>query len=485
MQKTRREFLTDCSLLTGMALAPSLASAAEKSLKERNTKSESGFRVGAAKVDVTPTEWPVAVNGGFLPRYLNSAADPLYARAIMVNDGKDCFVFATIDFCLFPKSFVDAVKKIVTEKTGLPPEKISLSTTHTHCAPGLLGDLYTEYNKKYISVLIQKTAEAIIKAKENLQAAKFGWITTKEPRHVFCRRFLMKDGADWQEPPEFVDVPQNVAQMNPGKKNPKILTRTGVPDQTIYILSFVKPDGTPLALLTNYSTHYAKEVPAVSADYYGVFARRISEMIGAPDDFMPMMTNGTSGDTNCIDFLDPDHPPYDRNIVGEHIAEDVFKVYKKIVYTDQVNLRTKAEIMTLGNRVPNAEQIQAAEKFLKENKDNPKVKSTTKSYAQRTLLQSKQEKTRTFILQAIGINDFGIATIPNEVFSFTGHDIRAYTPFETNIIISLANGYNGYLPTSEQFELGGYTTWRGTSYLEKTAEPKIRAKLLEMLREIH
>ncbi len=485
MDLTRRKFLSDCSLLAGLTVVPAYISASENKGDDLSKDRPKIFRVGAAAVDVTPKEWPIAVNGGFLPRYLDHAVDPLHARAIMLDNGKDLFVFATIDFCLFPKSFVDAVKKIVFEKAAIPPEKISLSTTHTHSAPGLFGDLYTEYNKKYIPYLIEKTAEAIIKAKENLQPAKFGWTTAREPRHVFCRRFLMRDGANWQEPPEFVDVPRSLAQMNPGKGNPKIISRTGVPDQTIYILSFVKPNGTPLALLTNYSTHYAKEEPGLSADYYGVFAQRIKEMIGAPGDFVAMMTNGTSGDTNCIDFLDRNQPPYDRKIVGEHIAEDVFGVYKNIKYTNEVNLRTKAEMMTLGNRVPNAEQIRAAEKFLKENKDNPNVRSTTKSYAQRTLGQAKEKKTKTFILQAIGINDFGAATIPNEVFSFTGHDLRANSPFANNMVIGLANGYNGYLPSAEQFELGGYTTFRGTSYLEKTAEPKIRAKLLEMLRGIY
>ncbi len=489
MKKNKFNLITECSLLIVFFLffTPNMF-AAEK-ITETKTNQQSVkkgiFRVGSAVTDATPKKWPIAVNGGFLPRYLDNAVDPINCRAIMLDDGSESFVFATIDCCLFPASFADAVKKIAFEKAAIPPERISLSATHTHCAPGLYGTLYTDYNKEYIPYLIEKAAETIIKAKENLQPAEFGWSTAREVRHVFCRRFLMRDGANWQEPPQLVDVTQNIAQMNPGKGNPKIISRTGVPDQTIYILSFRKPNGSPIALLTNYSTHYAKEVPGLSADYYGVYAKRIAEMIKAPSEFTPMMTNGTSGDTNCIDFLDKDQPPFDRLIVGEHIAEKVFEAWKNIVYTDKVILKTNAELLTLNNRVSTLEQIKFAENFLAVNKDNPNVPATSKVYAQRCIDQKNAPKTRTFILQVIGINDFGIATIPNEVFSFTGHDIRAYTPFKTNMIIGLANGYNGYLPTTEQFELGGYTTWRGTSYLEKTAEPKIRAKLLVMLHEIY
>jgi len=48
--------------------------------------------------------------------------------------------------------------------------------------------------------------------------------------------------------------------------------------------------------------------------------------------------------------------------------------------------------------------------------------------------------------------------------------------------VSLANGYNGYLPTPAQHDLGGYETWRArSSYLEKDASPKITKVLFELL----
>jgi hypothetical protein len=51
--------------------------------------------------------------------------------------------------------------------------------------------------------------------------------------------------------------------------------------------------------------------------------------------------------------------------------------------------------------------------------------------------------------------------------------------------IQLANGYNAYLPTPEQHELGGYETWRArSSYLEVQAAPKITDTLLKLLEEV-
>ena len=47
-------------------------------------------------------------------------------------------------------------------------------------------------------------------------------------------------------------------------------------------------------------------------------------------------------------------------------------------------------------------------------------------------------------------------------------------------IISIANGYFGYLPTPEQHQLGGYETWLGTNRLEVDASTKIARALLAM-----
>jgi hypothetical protein len=79
----------------------------------------------------------------------------------------------------------------------------------------------------------------------------------------------------------------------------------------------------------------------------------------------------------------------------------------------------------------------------------------------------------------------GIAAIPNEVYGITGLTIKKDSPLQPTFNIELANGAEGYLPPPDQHPLGGYTTWRArTSFLEVDAEPKIRAKLLELLNQV-
>ena len=52
------------------------------------------------------------------------------------------------------------------------------------------------------------------------------------------------------------------------------------------------------------------------------------------------------------------------------------------------------------------------------------------------------------------------------------------------MVISIANGRHGYLPTPEQHKLGGYETWLGTCRVQEDASVILTDHLLEMLAEL-
>ena len=71
------------------------------------------------------------------------------------------------------------------------------------------------------------------------------------------------------------------------------------------------------------------------------------------------------------------------------------------------------------------------------------------------------------------------------MFADIGLTLKKKSPFGTTFTISLANGYNGYLPTPEQHKLGGYETWRArSSYLEVTASETIVATMFDLLAQL-
>jgi hypothetical protein len=89
------------------------------------------------------------------------------------------------------------------------------------------------------------------------------------------------------------------------------------------------------------------------------------------------------------------------------------------------------------------------------------------------------------LLQAFRVGNLAITAIPCEVFAETGMELKENSPFQPTFNISLANGYNGYLPSPEQHQLGGYETWRArSSYLEIDAAPKITETLYNLLNKL-
>jgi hypothetical protein len=89
------------------------------------------------------------------------------------------------------------------------------------------------------------------------------------------------------------------------------------------------------------------------------------------------------------------------------------------------------------------------------------------------------------ILQAVRIGDLAICTLPFETLVEIGLDLKRRSPFPRTMVIGIANGYHGYLPSPEQHRLGGYETWLGTCRVQEDTSVILTDQLLEMLAELH
>jgi len=118
-------------------------------------------------------------------------------------------------------------------------------------------------------------------------------------------------------------------------------------------------------------------------------------------------------------------------------------------------------------------------------KDNGQFSDRKAIYARETLLLDAYPDRVPVKLQAHRIGGLTLAAIPCEVFVEIGLDLKANKPREEHFTISLANGYNGYLPTTHHHQLGGYETWRArSSYLEVDAAEKITTEMKRLLAEV-
>jgi neutral ceramidase len=446
-----------------------------------NTQSEAAFRAGAYAMDITPQALPVLVNGGVQEKLIDQVHDPLHARCLVLDNGHVQLAIVVVDSCLVPRSLTDEAKALAQRGTGIPPERILISTTHTHSAPSVYACLGTACDERYAQWLPGKIAEGIRQARKNLRPARAGWAVGRDETNVFCRRFVMKPGTARTN--EYSDKQADRAQMNPGHGNANALQRTGPVDPAVTILSVQTRDGLPLALLGNYSTHYAG-APALSADYFAVFAQEIGRLIGAQGNnphFVGIMSNGTSGDANCLDFLRKKGRGFDYRSVGREVAQAAYEAYQTIEYHDWVPLAMREQRLSMAVRMPTEQEVTKARAFT-ETFAQRKPKTWEEVYAHEIIHLSQMPATRELTLQAIRIGDLGITANPCEVYGSTGLAIKAASPLPVTMNISMANGCEGYIAPPEQHKLGGYTTWRArSSCLEELAEPKIKAALVGLL----
>jgi hypothetical protein len=268
----------------------------------------------------------------------------------------------------------------------------------------------------------------------------------------------------------------------------KDITDPGLP-----VISIQTPDGHPIALLANYSLHYVGGTgPAeVSADYFGMFADRMKQLLQTDSNknppFVTMLSNGTSGNINNVNNKGSrlSLPPYIRmQQVANIVAAEAYKVYQNIKYQDWISLSSVQKEITLGVRLPNKKEIERA-KEITANTKSPIMDSREEIYARETMLLKDYPKQLPLILQAFRLGDLAITAIPCEVFVEIGLEIKEKSPFKPTFTTSLANGYNGYLPTPEHHKLGGYETWRArSSYLEVDASDKVTEMIFELLNKL-
>lgn len=444
------------------------------------------LKAGAAIVEITPTKLPIVPVGNFFPKPIDNVVDPLYARCLILHNGEEQIVFLLIDCCVMPLPVAEKIKSLVTEKTGIPSNRIMVAATHTHSAPGLK----IKADEGETRHTLENMSEAALAAQKNLVPAKIGWAVGNNTANVFCRRFLMKPGTATTNP--FGGTKNDRAQMNPGYGNPNMIARTGPVDTAVTVLSILTTDDKPLALLGNYSTHYAG-VPSdqISGDYFGVFAlevrRLIEEKIGkdkVDEKFVGMLSNGTSGDANCLDFWNPNQPKYDIFSVGRNTAEAAMSVWPTIEYFDWVPLGMVEKRITIANRLPTPEEIQAAKDHVAKLPDG-QAKVVSDTYAFNTIRMENGPKTSEVVVQAMRIGELGITALPGEIYGITGLEIKARSPFHPTFNFGLANGTFGYIPPPEQHKLGGYNVWRRPgNCLAADAEPKIKNTAIELLESL-
>jgi neutral ceramidase len=445
------------------------------------------FLAGGANVDVTP---PLGtfINGDFVPHYAQYIHDQLHARALVFQQNQTLIAVVVVDICVMPKDFVDSVKSEINKQTGIKPENILISATHTHAAGSIasvyLGAADIQYMKKLPGLIVK----SVVLAKQNIRPAKIAWGSVDVPEHVLCRRYKMRPGYVAVNP---VSGGADRVKTNPFDGEDFIDYGTNQTDPQVGFFAIKGIDNKWIALLANYSLHYVGDWDngTISADYFGEFSTQIQAKLGAGNDFVGIMSNGTSGDVNIWDFVNPHRYPTQKfeksKLIAGDIAAKVFDRLPHVKWDDEPSLSVQYKNIALQLRKPTSDELHQAEQIVTQSNYEQmqiNMEMLRQLYAREQVLLNDLPDTLEFPVQAIKIGNGVIGGLAAEMFAETGLWLKKHSPVKNYFTIGLANGNAGYVPPEHEFENGGYETWRGrTSKLEKGAEAIIRDELLKLI----
>ncbi len=457
---------------------------------EKPGASPSTLLAGAAQTDITPPLGTI-LGVDYYSHYARHIHDPLFAKALVLQQGEVALAVVIVDICIMPSNYMESIKKNIEERTGIPPERTLLACNHNHAGGNVVGLLGSAADIHYKEKLPALIVEAVVKAHDALRPAKLAFGKADVPDFVICRRYLMADGYEAKNP---VTRQNDQVKTNPFGGEDQILKSVADPDPELSFLLVKSLDDQWIGALGNYGLHYVGDWPedSVTGDYFGEFATRLAEKLDAGDDFVAMMSNGTSGDVNLWSFQDPDRFPtgdYAKTkLVGGTLAQKVAEAIEGLTWQENVSLAAEWDELKIAHRKPSeAELAKASESFIKNDFKNLDYEwdSVQRIYDREQVLLAYYPDTKNLAVQVLRIGDLRIGALPGEFFAETGLALKQEISSEKYFSINLANSYGGYIPPAHELDRGGYETWRArSSCMARDAEAKIRQKVIELAKKL-
>lgn len=287
------------------------------------------WKVGVAKVDITPTRplW----GAGYASRtnLIDAKATSLWVKALALEDTEGHRgIFVSSDLLGIPDSIYQHTCAALKSKYGLTPDQIILSASHTHCAPVLRGALHDIY--PFDDSALPNIEAYSAQLESNIVDAVARAIADFAPARLMAGQGSSAFAVNRRNNPE-ANVPALIADGS----------LAGPVDHSVPVLAVFTPDGGLKAILFGYACHNTvMDFYKWSGDYAG-FAQIALEQSHPGATAMFFM--GCGGDQNPL----PRRQLYLAERYGNMLAAAVEEVLLSRPRTLPPELRTTMEMLTL------------------------------------------------------------------------------------------------------------------------------------------
>jgi neutral ceramidase len=421
-----------------------------------------GLTAGVARVDITP-DTGRSFQGYVRPDMrAEGVGIRLFARALVLDDGDQKVALVSADIlCGFDKEQVlDRVRSL-----GFSRETVLYAGTHTHA-----GTEIGEWTAAQV-------ARAIEAADQNREPALAGWATTTVSgvnRNRSLEAHLANHGLD-------LYPGTGSLELDPcGPDHPR--------ETTLRLLRVERPDGTPIAAWSQFPVHptaFSPHNTVYSADLAGAAVRQFADRFDGEGP-TTLFSNGTEGD------LIPVYEAYNQyavaELLGERLADGLAEAWERAgdALSETLPLAARGRTVTYdGQEVEPGARVGSRAlfglPFLGGAENGPSffyglgLEGTRRP----SLLSDRVHGRKIPVapapwdpeveLQALRIGDRVLLSIPGEPTVQMGRRCRdavadAVPEGVSDVaIVGLANEYNGYFTTPEEYDQqhyeGGHTTF--------------------------
>ena len=456
------------------------------------------IKIGWAQTSITP-EVPLLMEGQMYMRASEWIHDPITATALVLDNGEEQAIFVSCDITEPPIHAIDGLKKAL-EEAGIPSEKLSVNSIHSHNASAFFCDFMREENKLVYDEEILPPFEA-----------PEGMLTGEEARDYLIDRLADIVQRAWESREEGgVSFAHEYAAIGFNRR-PQFLQEDGTLESVMYgdisEPNFIRFEGcidTTVEIMYTWNekqevTGVVCSVPCpsqvyelhrfISADFWAPARSQIRAKLGKNVFVLPICS--AAGDMAPVDLVEISKYNKEallgwggqtkevfRNFdmtelcisIGSRITEAVSRGYEiaknYIDYTPVFKhevMKLELPIRKVSEEDYKEAEAQVAEIHRKFSKENPMTMADlVKAFEpQGVVLRYRQQKENPnyeCISHILRIGTLAIATNPFELFVEYGQRIKARAKARQVMLCQLSNGLGGYLPTHAAVDGGSYSS---------------------------
>lgn len=445
------------------------------------------LRAGVTKINITKDTPTGPVN------------DPLYARALVLDDGFTRIAFISLDVIDISFADVDKIKTRLESESNINRNNVIINVAHNHWVNDQLAEDYAE-----------RAINAVKEACKKMVPVKAGAGKGIEKRITMNRRLLLTNGKEW-----------TIRRATPEPEDYMVKGIAEPFDPEIGILRLDRLDGKPFAVLYTFACHNYTGIPnrAATAGFPGFASDLIEKALGSGA--IAMYMQGAAGDITPILYKDVNTPKQEETF-GTMLGLSTVSAFRNIQIKSDAGIRVISEGLTLPARTDVKIHIDSLEatkarildyfkgqgcgahgagtklnfksflplymkylmapgypsdysyRYLQEKKigsddlaimdsDNKRdiEKYLSNIYKMEELITTEANigYLKSFSsngplkaeVTGVKVGDFVLITFSGELFSQIGLDIKKNSPFEYTFVTGYTNGSVGYSPTADAY----------------------------------